>query len=467
MRRILSIARLTVANAVRMKIAIIIIFFLLILIPSLPFVLNTDETQLGHVQITLTYSLGMVFFLLAIMTVFIGAASISNEIAGGQMQLLGTKPVSRWQVILGKWLGVMFVNVGLIFILGAITFGLVRFIGRASAGSEKDKFELRNSVFTARVSVKPEPPEGVEREANEEYKQRLKENRIPPEWINPDGSVKEKEYLEQLKTTALKQRYNVAYGAYLQWKFSGIKVNRENDTDFLFLRYKVNSAETRQDRMFAGRWVAGDRESTKEPFHREIEQTTDSPHELAIPVNHVKSDGTMDVEFLNLTISEDGQRGISVSFNPDDGIEILYSRSGFFTNYIRYFLLVLSMLGFMGMLSVTTSSFLSFPVAVLLTFSIVLNSFGMSAFKEFAYSSNPLEEKTIAVEVGKGVSKVVYQIVSHIIPDLSRYSVLSKLNTGRYIQSSLVLMSVLVLIIIFGGIIYTLGCIIFNHKELG
>jgi hypothetical protein len=474
MRRIFSIARLTVANAVRMKIAIIIIVFLCILIPSLPFVLKTDDTQLGHVQITLTYALGMVFFLLSVMTVFIGAASVSNELAGGQMQLLGTKPVSRWQVLLGKWFGIMFINFVLIIFLGGVTFGLARFIGRASKGSEKDQFLLQNTVFTARVSIKPESPEGVDRAVEEEYATRVKENRIDNAFRNPDGTIKEKEYKELLKEQELKRRGVVASGTEQVWYFKGIKVSQDKNS-IITLRYKAQSIETRVDRLFRGGWYFGgvyERGGGKKPIENwgyiPVEEIEGSFHEIPVPAYVVKPDGTLDAKFANDTISDDGKkRGISVSFNPDDGIELLYERSGFLTNYIRYFFLIMAILGFMAMLSVVSSSFLSFPVAALFTFSIVLNSYGLAAFKEFAYSKNPMESETASVVVGKTAAKAVHFVISNVMPDLSKYSMLNKLNSGRYIPTALVVQSILVLVVLFGGAIYTLGCVIFTHKELG
>jgi hypothetical protein len=475
MRRIFSIARLTVANAVRMKIAIIIIVFLCILIPSLPFVLKTDDTQLGHVQITLTYALGMVFFLLSVMTVFIGAASISNELAGGQMQLLGTKPVSRWQVLLGKWLGIMLLNLVLVIFLGGVTFGLARFIGRASRGSANDQMLLQNSVFIARVTIKPELPEGVDHAVDAEYSARIKENRIPDEYRNPDGSVKEREYREVLRDQELKQRGVVASGTERVWTFKGIKINEQDRAGIITIRYKAQTTETRADRLFAGRWYFGgiyEPPGGKKPIEKwgflPIEETAGSFHELSVPAFVVKPDGTLDVKFANDTVSDYGtERGISASFNPDDGLELLYKRSGFLTNYIRYFLLIMAILGFMAMLSVVSSSFLSFPVAALFTFSIVLNSYGLAAFKEFAYSKNPMDPDTTGVVIGKTAAKVVHYVISNAIPDLSKYSMLSMLNSGRYIPTALVLHSFLFLTIIFGGIIYTLGCVIFTHKELG
>ncbi len=474
MRRLLSIVRLTLANAIRMKVAIVIIVFLAIVVPTLPFVLKTDDTQKGHVQITLTYGLGMVFLLLVVMTVFTGSASISNEKMGGQLQLLDTKPIHRWQIILGKWLGIMVLNAALVVVLGGATFGLTRFIGRASAGTPEEQTDLRNSVFTARVSIQPELPEGIQERVNEEFETRKKEGRIPESYKvrDRDGNIKageyeEEEYKADLAELARKRLGVVPFRTVKIWEFKGIKIDPAQKENVAYLQYEVSTTEVRRDRMFQGLWVVGDRDSPTEPFHQYVEETTGSPHELAFPVRYIQPDGTVDVSFHNYTMSDDEQRGINAVFNPNEGLELMYKRTGFFSNYVRYSLLVLTVLGFAAMLSVVCSSFMSFPVAALLTFSIILNSYGLGTFKEFAYARDPSVIPTTGQRVRKETGKVIYKVLSHTMPDLSKYSMLSNLNSGRYIPATLVLHGVGVLVLLFGGIVYIVGCFIFSREELG
>src|SRR5262249_26249455 len=44
-------------------------------------------------------------FLTVMLTIFASVDTISGEIASHTIQTIVTKPVRRWQVILGKWLG--------------------------------------------------------------------------------------------------------------------------------------------------------------------------------------------------------------------------------------------------------------------------------------------------------------------------------------------------------------------------
>ena len=460
MRRLSSIVRLTLANAIRMKVAIVIIVFLAILIPSLPFILKTDDTQQGHVQITITYGLGMVFLLLVVMTVFIGAASITSEAEGGQLQLLDTKPVRRWQIILGKWLGIMALNVVLLVVLGGVTYGLAKFIGRPSKGTKQEQMKLRNSVFTARETRKPIPPD-IEDRVNKEYEKRKREDRLP------EHLKDEKEFKEFQRDLELRRLGVVPSDSTKWWEFEGIKVDRADTDGFIYLRYKARTTESREDNMFVGAWAVGDISSGKQRYfiRRPETETVGSPHEFAVPSKHVQEDGTVEVAFRNLTRSDDN-RGINVVFNPDEGLELLYKRTGFLSNYIRYLLLVTTILGFVAMLSVVSSSFLSFPVASLLVFSILMTSYGLGTLKEYAYMNDP-RGYTSMEKARMGVAKVAYKVASHVLPSLSRYGALGKLNSGRYVSLGLVLRGALVLVVLSGGVVYVLGCIIFSREELG
>jgi len=55
------------------------------------------------------------------MTVMISADTLSGEIASGTIQAVATKPVARWEVLLGKWLGfVGMMTLYLVMIVGGV-----------------------------------------------------------------------------------------------------------------------------------------------------------------------------------------------------------------------------------------------------------------------------------------------------------------------------------------------------------
>jgi ABC-type transport system involved in multi-copper enzyme maturation permease subunit len=72
---------------------------------------NLQEHQISAIQRRFNYSilliagLYVVHFLTVMLAIFASVDTIAGEIASHTIQTLVTKPVRRWQIVLGKWLG--------------------------------------------------------------------------------------------------------------------------------------------------------------------------------------------------------------------------------------------------------------------------------------------------------------------------------------------------------------------------
>src|SRR5215212_9990413 len=72
---------------------------------------NLQEEQNSAIQMRFSHSLLMiaglylVHFLTVMLAIFASVDTIAGEIASHTIQTLVTKPVRRWQIVLGKWLG--------------------------------------------------------------------------------------------------------------------------------------------------------------------------------------------------------------------------------------------------------------------------------------------------------------------------------------------------------------------------
>jgi len=139
---ITAIARTTLAEGLRARIAFGFLLLILISVPSFYFTADGDGTIKGQVQMYMTYSLGFSSFVLALLTVIFSCRSLSNEIASRQIYSIIAKPVPRWQILAGKWTGVMALNVGVMLIVGVLTYGGVILI------LSDFKSTLRNELTT-------------------------------------------------------------------------------------------------------------------------------------------------------------------------------------------------------------------------------------------------------------------------------------------------------------------------------
>ncbi len=118
MSGILTIARLTFQEAARRKIllAALLLGILFLLVFGLGFHFIMLDFEVGSESSTsvelgafrnfiLMAGMYVVNFLTAIMTVLTSVDTVSGEINSGIIQTVISKPIRRWEVILGKWLG--------------------------------------------------------------------------------------------------------------------------------------------------------------------------------------------------------------------------------------------------------------------------------------------------------------------------------------------------------------------------
>src|SRR6266508_3430046 len=116
MNTIKTITWLTFHEARRRKmvLAALVMGGLFLLLYGLGVVLidrNLQEHQISAIQLRFNYNilliagLYVVHFLTVMLAIFASVDTVSGEIATHTIQAIVTKPVRRWQVVLGKWLG--------------------------------------------------------------------------------------------------------------------------------------------------------------------------------------------------------------------------------------------------------------------------------------------------------------------------------------------------------------------------
>lgn len=119
---IYAVARSTLAEGIRAKVASGFALVIVVSVPVFYFVATGDATIKGRVQMFMAYSLGFNGFVLALLTILFSCRSLSREIESRQIFGLVTKPVPRWQILAGKWAGIMALNVMLIGLVGIGTY---------------------------------------------------------------------------------------------------------------------------------------------------------------------------------------------------------------------------------------------------------------------------------------------------------------------------------------------------------
>src|SRR5882762_5223518 len=197
MQRLFAIAWLTWKAAFRLRLFLVITVLLLASVVGLPLLLKDDGTARGFTQILLTYTLSTISALLGLSTLWLACGTLARDIEDCQMQVVAVKPIARWQIWLGKWLGIVSLNAALLALSGASVYGLLQW--RATRLPADQQQILRNEVLVARGSAK----EGTDhkREIDAEAERLLKERLSKSSLTKVDLAEVRKQIREQVKAT--------------------------------------------------------------------------------------------------------------------------------------------------------------------------------------------------------------------------------------------------------------------------
>src|SRR2546423_9527323 len=153
MQPLFAIARLTLKAAFRYRLVQILTVLLLGAVIGLPVIIKHDGTAQGFTQILLTYTLGSITTLLGFATLWLACGTLARDVEECQMQMVAVKPIARWEIWLGKWTGIMLLNLLLLAVSGAAVYLLLQW--RAPQVPPGAQEKVRNQGAVARGSVQP------------------------------------------------------------------------------------------------------------------------------------------------------------------------------------------------------------------------------------------------------------------------------------------------------------------------
>src|SRR5215467_3809579 len=147
MQRVVAIAWLTWKAAFRFRLFLVIAVLLLASVVGLPLIIRDDGTARGFTQILLTYTLATISAFLGLSTLWLACGTLARDIEECQMQVVAVKPIARWQIWLGKWLGILALNGVLLALSGTAVYLLLQW--RATRLPPAEQTVLRNEVLVS------------------------------------------------------------------------------------------------------------------------------------------------------------------------------------------------------------------------------------------------------------------------------------------------------------------------------
>jgi ABC-type transport system involved in multi-copper enzyme maturation permease subunit len=451
MQRILAIAGLTWKAAFRFRLFWILAILLLGSVLLFPLILKDDGTARGFIQIMLTYTLGTITALLGFSTLWLSCGLLARDIEECNIQMVAVKPIARWQIWLGKWLGILMLNAVLLAVSGGTMYVLLQY--RAQHLPMAEQQILRNEIFVARGSLKEKVPD-IEAAVEREFQARIKENAVPPNEYNL--------LRNQLREMA-KAGVQIVPASYQKvWRLDlGLRKNFLKDQP-LYLRVKFHAARTNAGGLYLGRWFAG-APGQLAVWQTQTSMSADDFHEFQITPNAFGPDGKLTVAFQNMNDT-------ALLFPIEDGFEVLYREGGFGLNFIRGLLIIFFWLALLASIGLSASTFMSFPVAAFFSASLLV-----LALSTGTLSTVVSEGTVMGVNHETGARTMVwidmvllpvFRGMLDLINLVQSFSPIDALSTGRSISWEELGRAFAQIVLALGGLVGLSGVFIFTRREL-
>ena len=456
MQRILAIAWLTWKAALRFRLFLVIAALLVLAVVGLPLVIKDDGTARGFTQIILTYTLSAITALLGLSTLWLSCGTLARDIEECQIQVVATKPIARWQIWMGKWLGLVSLNAALLAISGGCVFGMLQW--RAATLPPAEQKILREEVLVSRGSAKPKNYDAeIDTQTEQFLQSRLKSN---PELAR---SADLPEVRQQIREQVKADFQLVPPGYPKEWQVDlGFAKDYLHDKP-LQLRVKFNSANQTLNGTYVLAWQVGDASSTNYVELPPMSLAQDTFHEFSIPANLYDKNGVMTIVVVN-------PNNAALLFPLEDGLEVLYPESTFGVNFVRGLAIIFFWLTLMAAIGLMAASFLSFPVATffsLALLTVVLSSGTLSDAVDSGTVAAGNEEKGI---VGHSVADVVlipaFKGILSVVELVKNFSPIDALSTGRSVSWTELGTAFVQIVLVLGGIFALFGIVCFNRREL-
>jgi len=456
MKRVLAIARLTFSEGIRMRIVLVFVVVLLFLMLRLPFALRGDETLAGRLQNFLAYSLNAVSLLLSLATVFLSCATLSGEFRSASLHLVVTKPVTRFQILLGKWLGVNTLNLLLLVLCGTAIYGFARFLKNQPEEFARDRLKLNDVVWTARVAATPVEP-NFETVAREDVSRRIADGSLRPD--DTERAVAER--MKELRNRWLA----IAPQHYSRYDFADLP--EPGGEQAIQVRFRARGIPIPQEEILHVAWdfvnpMTDESLLPRGPFL--TEERSGDLHQFLVSARRLIHDHQAALVVVNPIRPEDRTQ---IIFEGKDALQILYKVGSFEANYVKALAIIFFRLAFLSAVGLLFSVFVSFPIACLCAFSAYLIGLGWEWWVE-AIGAN-LTLRTDAIDPygawGPYIRLVLVPIL-HVFPNFSRYDGTAQLVDGTYIQPALLLRCAAHTLVFGAGLLLGVGWLVFRRREV-
>lgn len=437
----------------RFRLFAVVAALLVLAVVGLPLIVKDDGTARGFVQIIITYTLSAVTALLGFSTLWLSCGALARDIEECQIQVVATKPIARWQIWLGKWMGIASLNAALLVLAGACIYGLLEW--RATKLPLLERTELQQELLVARGSAKEtDNTAQINAKTEEILQNRLKSN--------PGISADLNEVRNQIREQVKSDFQLVPPGYYRIWNIDLGADKSYIHNKSLQLRIKFESADHNPNGTYTGIWEIGNPDSTNYVVVPQMSLSPDTFHEFTIPPNLYNDKGELTIVFVN-------QNEMSLLFPLEDGMEVLFPQGSFTVNFIRALGIIFCWLILLSAIGLMAASFLSFPVAAFFSLTMLAVAFSSSTLAETVDLGSVTSGTTPTAATRSITDTIFIPIFKGMLAVLNlveNFSPIDALSSGRSVPWSELGAAVGQIAILFGGTFAIIGIALFSRREL-
>lgn len=457
---LLGIIKLTWKAALRYRLFLVAAALLIGSVVLLPMLIKDDGTARGFTQILLTYTLSAITLLLGFATLWLSCGVLATDIEGCQLQMVAVKPIPRWQIWLGKWLGVVTLNAALLTMAGGSVYGMLKY--RASQLPEDQQKILLREVFVARGALSEPMPE-LQSIVDAALADRIK---------SVNTNTMDFYFVRRQIEEEVRGAYQiVAPGFVRSWTIPVGLSSKLIGSEPIVLRFRFYGTDTNSMSSQLCEWRVGSEENHIDSVRKHMAANTF--HEVPVGFTSLGDGATID-DLLdkdgNLVVQFTNRDELPVIFPLEDGLQVLYREGSFGLNYIRGLMIILFWLSLLAALGLAAASYMSFPVACFFTLGMLLVALSSGTI------ATTISEGTIMGvnrDTGQPISRTfdlillpLFRVLLWLVTLVQGFSPVESLSTGRSITWGMLLRAFAQIVIVLGGLISVVGVILLNRREL-
>lgn len=440
MHNILAILKLTLLLSLR-KGTFWGILVLISGISSLIFLVSSgDNILVNELKLRLQYSYAITYSLLTLVIISISCFSMRSELDGRQIHMLTSYPVSRKEIWIGKWLGI----VSIAFVSELILFSsLALCCFFYSQTFPKEEIQNAGEYFQI-IKFESRPVQKSFKElTNERIKTLIAEKKM--KFTDVDATVRDTIFSQLLREEQL-----VPPNGKKTWKFN--LGQRPIYGDTIDLKFKFYAESKRKP--IQGTWMIH-APGKVEAHETDFEVFPFTANTVSIPVSQIPDSGKFEV-----TLKGKNQRDIIVSKNS--GLRIYYEDGSLQKNLLKALVFQLTHLGVTAAVGLTAGVALTFAVAAFISIVLYIMSVSSGIFEVIVQGMT----NSYHLELADQIAIYVINSGLWLTKGLQPPAIIASLSSGISIPTNDLLLTWLPAVTIYGCVAAFLGIYLLTRKEL-